>query len=141
MTALCATRPADWWSPEDDGARLALALCQVCPSIRRCAELDPEPHGVIRAGVAYSDTGRALPACPDCRYPLLGQVGRHVQCGRCDVPRLARWRADILRWREQGIGDAAAGRRLGATSEEIRDIHRPRRGQSAPAGAPLQAVA
>lgn len=96
---LCRGRPADWWSPDDDGARLALTLCRACPALPTCPEGDPSPHGVIRAGSAYTDAGASLPICP-CGYPDTtysgGTIGR---CGRCRVPDTA-------------IPDPAAVRRL-----------------------------
>lgn len=78
---LCATRPADWWEPRDDGARLAIALCRACPALTQCPDGDPHPAGVIRAAVAYADTGAALPECPTCGYPQL-----NARCRRCRVP-------------------------------------------------------
>ena len=84
--ALCTTRPADWWDLGDDGNRLALGLCRVCPSLKRCADGDPRPHGVIRAAVAFADTGVPLPVC-DCGYPHTTYRGGVVTCcTRCRVP-------------------------------------------------------
>jgi hypothetical protein len=83
VTALCATRDPEWWAPESDGARLALLFCAVCPG---CPDNDPEPCGVIRQGVAYSDSGKPLPICEDCGYPVADYRGGHVRCPRCSVP-------------------------------------------------------
>lgn len=81
MNRLCVGKPSDWWEPADDGARLALMLCSVCPARDECG---PEPeHGVIRGGVAWSDAGERLPLCP-CGYPV-PNPGR-ADCFRC-VPR------------------------------------------------------
>jgi hypothetical protein len=83
---LCRGRPPEWWTPEDVGARLALALCRACPTLARCPDGDPHPHGVIRAAVAYSDAGKPLPTCP-CGYPDTAYTGGTITaCGRCRVP-------------------------------------------------------
>lgn len=66
MTALCATRPSDWWMVPDGGNRLALGLCSVCPALPTCGT-DRE-YGVIRAGVAWDDEGRVLALC-SCGRP------------------------------------------------------------------------
>lgn len=85
MSALCLSRPAEWWDLDNDGSRLALALCQVCPAIQACATQARRPAGVVQAGVAYSDAGVPLPLC-HCGYPneLEGQC-----CHRCGVTTLA----------------------------------------------------
>lgn len=67
LRALCRTRPADWWDLGDDGNRLALAICSVCPVRDRCA--DDEPAGVVRAGVAYRDSGEPAQVCR-CGRPI-----------------------------------------------------------------------
>jgi hypothetical protein len=86
---LCHNRPPEWWAPDNDGARLALALCRACPNLTRCPDGDPEPHGVIRAAVAYGDAGRAIPVCP-CGYPDTTYAGGTIaRCGRCKVPDVA----------------------------------------------------
>lgn len=82
MSALCATRPAEWWDTGDDGNRLALALCRVCPNVVPCAAGDRKPRGVVRAGVVYGDAGE-LPLC-GCGYPFL------ARCRRCD-PAWPKW--------------------------------------------------
>lgn len=79
--ALCRTRPADWWDFGDDGNRLALDVCSVCPVRDRCGT--GEHAGVIRAGVAWSDEGVEVPLCR-CGYPVPG-IG-WVECVRCDPP-------------------------------------------------------
>lgn len=67
MTArLCLNRPASWWDTGDPGNRKAIALCAVCPGNYRCADDDPEPRGVIRAGIAYNDRGKTVTVCPRC---------------------------------------------------------------------------
>jgi hypothetical protein len=95
VTALCRTRPADWWDTGDDGNRLALLLCSVCPGRTTCSEGDPEPHGVIRGGVAWSDAGVRLPLCA-CGRPAPGRA----ECYDCDPPAVrswADWRAPVSR--------------------------------------------
>jgi hypothetical protein len=93
---LCVGKPPEWWLElGDDGNRLALALCRVCP-IRRdkvCAGRyvipDEHPAGVIRAAVAYSDAGTPLPVCGTCGYPVADYGGGDVLCTRCKVPDVA----------------------------------------------------
>ncbi|MGC4886748.1 hypothetical protein [Micromonospora sp. DT227] len=86
----CRSLPSEWWDTDDDGSRLALAICRSCPE-RRGAECvagrpDDEPAGVIRAGVAYNDRGIALPLC-ECGYPQVAYAGGTVgPCPRCVVP-------------------------------------------------------
>lgn len=83
---LCRGQPPEHWEPANDGARLALALCRTCPDLAACPAGDPAPHGVIRAGVAYADTGAPLPVCP-CGYPVADYTGGTVPpCARCRVP-------------------------------------------------------
>lgn len=82
MTALCVGKPAEWWSPEDPGARLAIAICRRCPNVFDCADGDPNPAGVIRGGVAYSDTGTPMAECPTCGYP---RPARATGCSRCEM--------------------------------------------------------
>lgn len=66
--ALCRTRPQEFWWTGDYGNRLALLLCGACPYRARCAGQNPEPYGVIVAGVAYGDRGERLAVC-HCGYP------------------------------------------------------------------------
>lgn len=84
---MCASRPADWWWTGDDGNRLALLLCGVCPA--RAGDVcmaglpDLRPTGVIRAGVAYGYTGQVLTLCP-CGYPVDNYRGGCVtRCRWC----------------------------------------------------------
>ena len=117
---LCHGRPPQWWTPADPGARLALAICRRCPGRDDCLDGDPQPAGVIRAGVAFADDGTAYRPCPDCGYPKTGST--YQPCGHCGVPSLARWRADIDRWLTEGISPAIIGRRLGASPRQVRDL-------------------
>lgn len=83
---LCRRRPPEWWTPDDDGARLALTICRLCPNLEPCAAGDPRPHGVIRAGQVWSDTGRPLPVC-GCGYPVDDYRGGDITaCRRCRIP-------------------------------------------------------
>lgn len=83
---LCQGKPPEWWEPTDQGARLALTLCRACPFLTRCPTGDPTPHGVIRAAVAYGDTGKPLPVCP-CGYPVADYTGGTAgPCTRCRTP-------------------------------------------------------
>lgn len=83
MRMLCATLPADWWDTSDDGARLALALCSVCPGLSMCDR--GREYGVIRAGIAWNDHGARAGIC-GCGYPLPAHVttGERPQCYRCE---------------------------------------------------------
>ena len=124
MTArLCPTRPAEWWDPFDDGARLAIALCRSCPGRGACLD-GAKPAGVIQAGIAFDDFGKPLPLCPTCGYPRTGRPA--ATCARCAVPTLGRWQADIRRWHAAGIPDERAGRLIGATGKQLRDTRRTR---------------
>jgi hypothetical protein len=95
MTSLPpCTRMPDWWETGDGGNRLALMVCGRCP-FRRGTECtagqpDPQPHGVIRAGVAYSDAGTVLAICP-CGYPKPNSTGGIApkRCSRCGPPQIA----------------------------------------------------
>lgn len=85
-TGLCMTRPPEWWDLGNDGNRLALLLCNACPRVARCGEGDPKPHGVILAGIAWADSGVALPICW-CGYPQTNyRGGTAADCPRCRVP-------------------------------------------------------
>lgn len=83
---LCASRPAEHWDTGDDGNRLALLLCDICPARIRCPQADPRPHGVIRAAVAYDDKGHALDRC-HCGYPRTSRRPGHC-CRWCSVHTL-----------------------------------------------------
>jgi len=126
VTRRCVGKPADWWTPDDDGARLAIALCRGCPALARCTTEDPHPHGVIRAAVPYSDDGQVLQLCP-CGYPDLAyRGGARTVCGRCrtpDVPipgavdlRRRRVAALAARLTDQQIAD-----QLGVSARTVRD--------------------
>lgn len=118
--ALCRTRPADWWDLGDDGNRLALALCSVCPARSLCAA-DRE-YGVIRGGVAWNDHGRAAGLC-GCGYPLpVNEHGRdRAECFRCDPPRNVPGGkgAEARRLVAAGLSYVAAGERLGISKTMV----------------------
>lgn len=83
---LCAGRPTEWWWTGDPGNRLAVTICRRCTG---CPDDDPDPHGVIRRGVAYSDTGAVLPECSICGTPNAGFTGGPAEANRCAtcIPR------------------------------------------------------
>mgnify|MGYP001163052938 CR=1 FL=1 len=97
MRGLCFGKPPEQWDTGDDGNRLALALCRVCP-LRQgddCAAGEPDrrPFGVIRAGVAYNERGGRCEICA-CGYPIdeLPDARRDIrECRRCRAPRLRSW--------------------------------------------------
>lgn len=100
MTALCAGRPPQWWSTGDEGNTLAVQICRRCTG---CPDDDPRPHGVIRQGVGYSDSGRALPPCSACGAPNTAYTGGDPTlkvCARCAVPQvpIPAFRASRNRW-------------------------------------------
>ena len=132
MTALCVGRDAEWWDSLNDGARLAFAICRVCPTRFGCLNRGPRAVGVIRGGVAFDDFGHPLAICPTCGYPRTGRPG--LTCSRCEAPTLGRWLGDIRRWHADGIPDCTAGRWIGTTGKQLRDTRRIR-GQQTEAAA------
>lgn len=99
MTALCVGKPPEHWDTGDDGNRLALALCRVCP-VRNgntcdAGEPDARPTGVIRAAVAYNQRGGVCPICDVCGYPVddLPSPSRRQPpgCRHCRVPKVQSW--------------------------------------------------
>lgn len=124
VTRLCVGRPPEWWYTGDDGNRLALAFCRACPFRPRCPVGDPRPHGVIRAGFAYTDSGARLPLCV-CGYPhVTNNVKPMTRCPRCKLPGLDRFAPDIQRWAARGDSGAAMARRVGCAPKSIRDALR-----------------
>lgn len=140
VTQLCATRPPDWWDTYDPGARLALALCSVCPSMPACG--GGREYGVIRAGVAWNDVGVQVGIC-SCGYPLpfSAEGVERPECYRCEppqnlqvpkrlrrrrkrgavvehLPQIAAWRAEDVTWEE-------ISRRLGMCKDTVRKAARP----------------
>lgn len=139
--ALCATRPADWWSTEDGGARLAALLCGVCPVAVECAATAGTPHGVVRAGRAYRDSGEVALLCP-CGRPVVTVRASSAECTTCDPPavRLPAPRTgrrygrggveqfgdEILRLVDEGWTDRAIAVRLGLNRWSVRGVRRRR---------------
>lgn len=101
MTTLigrCVGQPPEFWDTGDDGNRLALALCRVCPARRgeecQLGEPDPRPTGVIRAGVAWNERGGRCPICDTCGYPvddLPDPRRERTGCRHCRAPKLRSW--------------------------------------------------
>lgn len=119
---LCRGLPHEWWTTNDDGSRLAMAICQRCPSQQTCPDDDPQPHGVVRAGAPFSDRGILLGDCPTCGYPQPGdRVAQQDKCPRCELPPLSGFRADIEWWIAAGDDNKTMGARLGATARQVRD--------------------
>jgi hypothetical protein len=95
---LCAGRDPEWWTPNHEQARLATLICGVCHG---CPDNDPAPAGVIRDGVAYSDCGSVIPACPSCQRPNDTYRGGIItRCSTCAIPdvRLPNAKASRRRW-------------------------------------------
>lgn len=143
MTALCAGRDPEWWTPGHEQARLAIRICTVCPG---CPDNDPAPHGVIRRGVAYNDRGFIIPPCPNCGHPQVNYRGGDLTlCSRCAVPDVPipscrGSRPDQVRTLVgQGRSDAQIGFDLGVKAEHVRklrqhhEIYRTARNQPIPA--------
>lgn len=113
VTALCRGKPADWWETGDGGNRLALTICRACPARPRCAAAARDECGVVRAGIAYSDTGKVLPVC-HCGYPQTSYRGGTVTCcpwctGQKPAPAARR---EPGRGRDAGHVDEVAVERL-----------------------------
>lgn len=121
--ALCRTRPADWWEVGDDGNRLALAICSVCPVIDRCS--GTEEFGVIRGGVAWDGRGERLGLCPCGRpVPYPGRAGCYACLPDARIP-LVRVRRKRRRWSVDALGGRiealrASGRTYRQISAELR---------------------
>jgi hypothetical protein len=126
--ALCAGRPPEFWWTGHQGNRLALAICRRCTA---CPDNDPEPHGVIRRGVAYSDAGKPLPLCSACGGPNVGYNGGDPSlkvCAGCAVPDLPlpKWRASRNRWLvglvARGFTARQAGAQAGLTRSAVEKV-------------------
>ncbi len=132
--AICIGKPPDWWETTSEGARLALALCSICPARTGCA--DDQEYGVIRAGVAWHNTGVPAGLC-GCGYPLpLNKHGdERSACLRCDPPSNVRYAggraADVARLVGEGLSYAAVGKRLGISKSMVgKYVRRGRRPQA-----------
>lgn len=101
----CSCLPMDWWDTGDDGNRLALALCGVCPVLEQCARTRRREWGVIRAGIAYGEDGKPLGLCR-CGYPNRHRIAwrtglpSNPRCHRCKDPVLRRWSSRNRYWAE-----------------------------------------
>lgn len=117
LDALCRTRPSDWWDLGDDGNRLALDLCSVCPVLTVCSATAGAPAGVVRAGVAYRDSGQPAAMCA-CGRPVVRWSATATECLTCRVPDVplpkARGRRDLAEVHEVVVGKLAAGWTYGA---------------------------
>jgi hypothetical protein len=85
---LCRTRPPEYWETGNAGNQLALLICGRCSG---CPDDDPDPHGVIRQGVAFSDFGNPLPPCSNCGAPNTTYTGGDPsakRCKRCAEPQV-----------------------------------------------------
>ena len=132
LRALCRTMPSDWWATGDDGNRLALGICSVCPVRVRCGQGDPKPHGVVRAGVAYRDSGAVAVVCP-CGQPIPTRrdLGMCFTCEpRFDLPvpvahtpqRLDTRRDEIAALLAVGGSYRSIGRKLGMAASSVRNV-------------------
>lgn len=120
----CEILPEQWWDTDDDGNRLAIMLCNLCPG---CTMNDPRPCGVIRAGVAYADDSKPRALCP-CGYPAetpMPRGGRRqVQlCRRCKLPSIDRYRIAITRWHEAGVPWQQIAGRVHYDRTSVRDAY------------------
>ena len=119
----CQTRPADWWEYGDDGNRLAMLLCAVCPGCLFPASC--RPAGVIIAGRPYDDNGQVHALCA-CGYPARAPADRHhnstktQQCTRCKLPDIGLWREHIMRRHHTGARPADLARYLPFSADHIR---------------------
>jgi hypothetical protein len=121
----CETREPEWWDTGDDGNRLALKLCAICPG---CFDDDPKPYGVIRRGVPFGDDSKPRALCA-CGYPAenLNKVKTRnpVQlCRRCQLPSMEPYRAAIIRWRDRGDTYTDIARRIAFSPDHVSKKYR-----------------
>ncbi|WP_174527664.1 hypothetical protein, partial [Micromonospora maritima] len=84
----CRGKNPTWWDTGNEGNLQAFATCQTCPlpAIGECLPYEGAT-GVIIAGVAYDDRGRALTRCPDCWFPMpITSEAPQGQCKRRSCP-------------------------------------------------------
>jgi hypothetical protein len=82
--APCHRLPADWWESGDPGNRLAMTICRTACTVRdQCDQADPQPAGIVHAGVAYNDRGEPYPTCP-CGNPVIRRSARPGWCWACE---------------------------------------------------------
>jgi len=111
---LCRSVPAEYFDTGDAGNSLAVRICARCTG---CPDDDPEPHGVIRHGVAYSDAGKPLPPCSNCGNPNVTFSGGDPstkRCANCADPQISI--PDARLSRQRWVGKLA---RRGFTTEQI----------------------
>lgn len=69
----CVNKPAQWWDLGDEHNPRAIRYCRnSCPLLDACrARITDEttPRAQIRAGRAYSETGKRLTVCGGCDRP------------------------------------------------------------------------
>ncbi len=128
--ALCAGLDPEWWTPTSQGARLAMRICGQCGG---CPTTDPNPCGVIRQGIPYTDNGRTLPLCPNCGYPHTAYRGGTLTlCPRCRVPDVpipeARGgrHAHIVALARRGLSDDVIAVEVGMTVKAVGKVRRRR---------------
>ncbi len=117
--------PEMWWTG-DSRNRLAVLICGQCEG---CPDDDPTPAGVIRRGVAYSDSGKPLPQCA-CGTPCAGYLGGTVKCKSCieptvPIPHVNRERASwMVRLHERGLPDEQIAVEAGITAHRVKEARR-----------------
>lgn len=128
MTALCAGRDPEFWTPGHEQARLAMRICSLCVG---CPDNDPTPAGVIRQGVPYADTGSRIPLCPNCARPHTGYLGGEVTlCRMCAVPDVpvpdvrALRNARIAGMARRGVADEVIAAEVGMEPLSVAKIRR-----------------
>lgn len=78
----CEVRNPDWWVTGNENNATAIMLCQTaCRFASGCPAANPDPVGVIVAGVAYDDYNRAVKVCDQCGHPWHQRIaGRPATC-------------------------------------------------------------
>ncbi|MFG3710789.1 hypothetical protein [Micromonospora sp. NPDC047730] len=133
----CAGKDAARWNTGHEGNLFAYAVCAACrlPQIGDCAP-DESTRGVILAGVAYDDRGRALSRCPHCDFPMpISAEAPQGACKRRLCPsnqqvegvyaeinehRPAAYRQQITEWTLAGVPRAEICQRLNLPERGVR---------------------
>lgn len=139
--ATCRRLNPDDYDTGADGNRFVMLLCnQVCPVRAQCAAADPAPVGVIRAGIAYTNTGDKAAIC-GCGQPIHPPRVASTMCRRCDPPldtpmpryrqtrrarhgEVARHADTIVDLKGRGFSDRAIALRLGCSATAVRGVRR-----------------